>query len=271
MGIEAARGKALATAGERWAERWSSLDWPGGGVTMQALEDVAGDFRETLSTIGGMRLRLGGGRSGFDAEAFGLVLDEAKAAGTTERPALVVLDFLQLLAANPANRDDREIRTRIARASYLANNATLDGRLAVVLVSATARGAYETLDCMDVTKMPAVGELVGSGKESGEIEYSATSVLVMARPNAKQAAEAWPELGPRGWGAVRLVALAKGRHGGSGWAALGWDGGAFYDVDADGKALEAARASKKEPKASPSGEGNGGGVKLGNKGRSGDI
>ncbi len=262
MGIESARGKTLANAGERWAERWSSLDWPEGSVSREALERVAESFSATMAgPIGKMRLKVGGGRAGFDAEAFGDLLEEAKRGATAEHPALVVLDFLQLLGENPAKRDDGEIRTRIARASYLANNATLDGRVAVLLVSATPREKYETLDNVKLSKLPPVGNLVGSGKESGEIEYSATSVLVMARPDSEQDG-AWPELGTRGWGAVRLIALAKGRHGGSGWAVLGWDGGAFYDIDPDGKLLEKETAKKPAKAESGGGGSNGGGSKL---------
>lgn len=255
MGIEAARGKAFETAfdvaSNRWAERWSSLDWPDGDVSRRALDEVAERFEAVLPAVGRMRLRLGGGRSGFDAEAFGRVLDEARADATKERPALVVLDFLQLLGANPANRDDKEIRTRIARASYLANNATLDGRLAVVLVSATGRANYD-LDALELGKLYHPSKLVGTGKESGEIEYSAASVLVLGRLGDKQPSKCTEPAG--GWRAVRLACLAKGRHGGMGWAMLGFDGGAFYDIDADGTLLEAAvKAAKSGEKAEKSG------------------
>jgi hypothetical protein len=251
MGIATARGKELATASQRWPERWSSLDWPKGDVSRAALERVDEEFRARhLQALDGIRLELGSGRDGFTADDFGDVLQEVQKEATPGRPALVVLDFLQLLGANPGVRDDREIRTRIARAAYAANNATMDGRVAVLLVSATARDRYEALDGVKLGKLPRAAGLVGSGKESGEIEYSAASVLVMARPALDQEmpAELKRLVGDKKWSSVRLIAVPKGRQGAGeneagAWALLGFDGGALYDIDPAGIRLREAQAA----------------------------
>lgn len=201
-----------------WSERWSAIDWPRGSVSQGALAKIRREVAEELAELP-LDLAFGdarGGRLGFTADDFAKVADELAGRGTVQRPALVVLDFLQLLAADPKQPDDREIRTRIARAAYAASNATRDGRCAVVLVSATARDKYGALDGLELAKpLPDVRSMVGTGKESGEIEYAATSVLVMARCDDPD---------------VRLVGVAKNRHGGTGWAALPWDGSAFYNV-----------------------------------------
>ncbi len=270
-----ARLMALAWASVRrldlmppdWSERWASLDWPEGNAAQEGLERVAAEVVPVLlELVGKMRFKLGGARSGFSAKDVGDVLDEALTDSTQERPGLVVLDFLQLLGAREGNPDDRDIRTRIAGAAYAANNATTDGRLAVVLVSATAREHYDKLEGLNLVKLPPAGSLVGTGKESGEIEYSATTVLVLAKPKTSQVAAPFKALGGiDGWKRARLLAVAKNRHGGAGdgWALLGWDGGAFYDVDPSGDDLEKARtatpdetaqaATPDETKASPSG------------------
>ena len=256
MALEWARGRALDSMPPDWSERWSSIDWSEGDVAREGLERVAAVVVPgLLELVGTMRFRLGGARSGFNVDDVGKVLDEALTDSAQERPGLVVVDFLQLLGARPGIPDDREIRTRIAGAAYAANNATTDGRLAVVLVSATAREHYDKLEGLDLVKLPGAQSLVGTGKESGEIEYSATTVLVLAKPKPSQVAAPFGALGGiDGWKRARLLAVAKNRHGGAGdgWALLGWDGSAFYDVDPKGDELERARA---EPDTTPSGKG----------------
>ena len=167
---------------------------------------------------------------------------------TRKNPGLVVLDFLQLLgpgelAEGRINPDDREIRTRIARAAYVASDAARDGRLAVLLVSATARENYQKLR-FEVGERTPADALVGLGKESGEIEYSATSVMVIAQPGED----------PGGMGGLRLVGLAKNRHGRTGWAWLGWSGSDFYEPGDNQveKAMDAAKATEAK-KASDAG------------------
>ena len=58
-------------------------------------------------------------------------------------------------------------------------------------------------------------DLVGLGKESGEIEYAADGVLVLARHAAR----------PGG----RVLVVAKNRHGPLGRTELDWTGTAFVE------------------------------------------
>ena len=59
--------------------------------------------------------------------------------------------------------------------------------------------------------------MVGLGKESGEIEYAADSVMVLAKHSER----------PRG----RVLVVAKNRHGPLGRAELDWTGTAFVEGD----------------------------------------
>ena len=223
-------------------ERWSVLDWPRRDAGRDALHRVRDKVADELDKLP-LSLVFGDARSsgaGFTADDFGAVAAEVAKQGDRKRPALVVLDFLQLLSGG-GSADDREIRTRIAGASYAANNAARAGECAVLLVSATARDNYGALT-LELDKLPDAGGFVGFGKESGEIEYAATSVLVMARAD--------------GYPGDRLVAVAKNRHGGTGWAALGWDGSAFYDVGPGRLAGLQAKATA----AAPTGTRRGGGT-----------
>ena len=205
------------------SERWSVIDWPRTPAGRAALERVQNEVEDELGKLDRFRVlfadaRDGSSGDGFSADDLGAVCARVAEDSTLERPGLVVLDFLQLLGPRVEkdgriNPDDREIRTRIARAAYVASNATRDGRLAVLLVSATARENYRKLVFGE--KAVYAGSLVGLGKESGEIEYSATSVLVIAR-----------QAGRRDF---RFIGLAKNRHGGEGWISLGWNGSDYHE------------------------------------------
>ncbi|WP_373048418.1 DnaB-like helicase C-terminal domain-containing protein [Vulgatibacter sp.] len=105
-------------------------------------------------------------------------------------PMLIVLDFLQIVDGT-----ERELRERIKAASYSARAVAIAYNTAIVLVSSTGREHYATLS--GETKktsgggnIEAFGEgdpsrFVGMGKESGEIEFSADSLLVLGRTPSK--------------------------------------------------------------------------------------
>ena len=239
--LEWARIRRAKGLGVQPVERWSVLDWPRTEAGCDALQRVRDEVADELDKLDGMRVSFAGARQGFSADDFGRVCKAVRGRSSRERPGLVVLDFLQLLAPGVVvsadgkeeriNPDDREIRTRIARASYVASDATREGDLAVLLVSATARLNYGELT-FKVGERAAVENLVGLGKESGEIEYAATSVLVIARPGEDEG----------GMGGLRLVGVAKNRHGKTDWALLGWNGSDFHD--APGERLAAAKAKQ---------------------------
>ena len=135
------------------------------------------------------------------------------------RPVLLVVDFLQLVAGAGGRE---ELRERIGRAAYAAREAARKHNAVILVLSSTARENYKTLaveigtDGMPTT--PAVA-LVGLGKESGEVEFAADSVLALCRADSDEGA-VW-------------VAVAKQRAGTTGWYRLRTDKGYFSEGTLD--------------------------------------
>lgn len=141
---------------------------------------------------------------------FGYGADTLAARAWSLRPSLVVLDYLQLCSG----RSGEDPRTTVGRVSYVARTIARDLGAAVLVLSSTARTNYAEL-VNDPAKDPS--DLVGLGKESGEIEYAADGVLVLARnPNQAKA---------------RVFVVAKNRHGPLGRVELEWSGTAFREGD----------------------------------------
>jgi replicative DNA helicase len=131
---------------------------------------------------------------------------------TQLHPPLIVLDFLQLvgdprpLADTPSPRS-LDMRQRIQQAAYRAREIARRHGVAVLAVSSTARESAKALRIEQDKPLPYPGDLVGTGKESGEIEYSADGVLVLVEhPDAQKDP---PDKGLR----LVSVALAKVRAG----------------------------------------------------------
>jgi replicative DNA helicase len=98
-------------------------------------------------------------------------------------PILVVVDFLQLVAGRDGDRR-LDLRERIGRASYEARHVARTYDAAVLLLSSVSRGSGVSLrdwgrDADTSTPKPAA-DLVELAKESGDIEYSADSVIALA-------------------------------------------------------------------------------------------
>ena len=161
--------------------------------------------------------------------------DRIEIDGHQVRPFLIVLDFLQLVTA-PGDSGGGDIRQTIQRASYAARAVARDLGAAVILISSTAREHYRkmitqlkqnerTYQCrgenrggnalawIDVYEE----EYLGTGKEAGEVEYSADSVLVLTRGEYQ------------GGGAPRPIhlCLAKNREGRTAWVDLEFNGNKF--------------------------------------------
>ena len=172
-------------------------------------------------------------------------------------PPLVVLDFLQLVAG-----DEKELRQRIQRATYAARSIARELGIAVLLVSATAREHYAALGVGSGKKgekfLPLgqgdAGRLMGTGKESGEVEFSADAVLVLGRgrPHEKVTSP------PRSVVWLAVAAIRAQSDNAQGWRRLLFNGGWFEEptdreiaelVAADAKAEAGkAEAEKPEPK-----------------------
>ncbi|MEZ4409241.1 MAG: DnaB-like helicase C-terminal domain-containing protein [Polyangiales bacterium] len=142
---------------------------------------------------------------------FGYGAETLAARAWSLRPSLVVVDYLQLCTG----RGGEDARTTVGRVSYVARTIARDLKAAVVVLSSTARANYAEL-VNDPGRDP--GDLVGLGKESGEIEYAADGVLVLARHADR----------PK----TRVLLVAKNRHGPVGRAELTWAGTAFAEGDA---------------------------------------
>lgn len=147
-----------------------------------------------------------------------------------KRPPLVVLDFLQLV-----DGDEKELRERIGKAAYGGRAVAKDFDASVIMVSATARENYARLEGTPKkngpkeSKSPWKGkasQFVDIGKESGEIEYSADTVMVLCQ-------EPWPEDGkPPKEGTHVHLAIAKQRVGTPEWIELRFNGGWFSKPNA---------------------------------------
>lgn len=149
--------------------------------------------------------------------------------------ALVVLDFLQLVSSPEGARED--LRERIGRAAYQCRVGARKHNATVIALSSTAR-KYGDNNPMIVTrdeqggpKRAPLHDLVGMGKESGDVEYSADSVMVMCR-------EPWEGTEPPPGGSLVHLAVAKLRAGTGSWCTLTFDGTTFADAP-DGAAAPA--------------------------------
>lgn len=121
-------------------------------------------------------------------------------------PPVIVLDFLQLVGT-PMPGDRLDLRQRIQEAAVKARQIARDNKVVMIAVSSTARGNVEALRIGQDAPLPHPATLVGTGKESGEIEYSCDGVLVLAEhPDAKET-----EATPKGLVSVTLAKFRAGK------------------------------------------------------------
>lgn len=140
---------------------------------------------------------------------YGYGVETFTARAWTLRPALVVLDYLQL-----CGRPGEELRVSIGRTAYAARAIARDLGAVVLALSSTARENYSKLIFSEETS-PA--DFVGLGKESGEVEYASDGVLVLAR-------------GTKPDSIVRRLVVAKNRSGPTGVVDLTWNGDQFREA-----------------------------------------
>lgn len=138
------------------------------------------------------------------APPYGYGIETLVARAWALRPSLIVLDYLQL-----CGKSGEDLRTSIGRAAYAARALARDLGTVVLALSSTAREHYTKL-CFRDEDDPA--DLVGLGKESGEVEYASDGVLVLARGNEPS---------------TRRIVVAKHRCGPTGVVDLQWNGHGF--------------------------------------------
>ena len=180
------------------------------------------------------------------------------------KPPFIVLDYLQLLGSV---RDETgrklDLRESIGRASAAATAIAVSNRAVVLALSTTARANYGVL--RSVVRLGGlrfkVGknghayrnvynaeQLVGLGKESGEIEASATTVMVMGKVNVSRA----------DWPALRVLVQGKSRHqaepsfallalGADGFTGLG-DGGLGWKANDEQAVMDLATSDEAKAK-----------------------
>lgn len=151
------------------------------------------------------------------------------------RPLLVVLDFLQIIGGEKDGRRE-DLRERIGRAAYVGRGIARTHNAVVLLASSTARENYLALagrkraskgggtenDTDNKLGEGSPARLVGVGKESGEIEFAADTVLVLTQ-------KPWDDHTPPRGGTVCHLALAKVRAGTPAWVKLQFDGRTFTE------------------------------------------
>jgi replicative DNA helicase len=173
-----------------------------------------------------------------------------------EQRRLMVIDFLQLIAAEEGDRSDP--RERIGKASYTARAIAREYNTAVVVVSSISRSNYKGAN--DIEALAAAGldadrhgttvvertmrhpyAFVAMGKEAGEIEYSADSVIAaITLPKDTQ------------YNRQVVFAMAKLRAGCPGWCALNFNGLRFTDDPSHGaEALGRIAEYHKEKASNP--------------------
>lgn len=182
----------------------------------------------------------------------------AVSAAAEGRAPLVVLDYVQRLAAPASGSPTDDRRSAVADLSGRLRDLSRPGGLgdgwpgaAVLALSSTARAAYSIFS--STGNLRKASDLEGSGKESGELEYDASVVLCMTSDKPADS-EVEPEAGRLVlW---RVVKNREGRTGAS-WfrldAVRGWSGETTAPPEpspATGAAASPGRA--KTPKYDPS-------------------
>lgn len=168
--------------------------------------------------------------------------------GPGSRPILVIIDFVQLMGDEPG--DEQDLRIRIGRASYVCRHLANTMGIAVVGISSVARERYKLLNEIHTVaslqweldtdgypierRIANTDAIVGAGKESGELEYSADSVSLIAR-----VPETW-----NGNGCDVVFATAKGRATGAMWSPLHFTGFRYEECsDRGGRMVDAWKAA----------------------------
>ena len=231
--------------------RWSDL-YTGEGASKEPKErEKARAAADSLRTLPFYVEH--GSPMGWSAADLQSLADRMRRAHPGEAPMLLVLDFLQILGAEP-DAVRQEIRERIGRAAYVARQIARTHNAAVLVISSLARQNYNTENLMRdaglmretekgivTRRMMNSDVLVGLGKESGEIEYAADSVTVALR---------MPDFTKSGKGSPVLFALPKLRAGRETWCELRFNGSRFASSEDQGKAV-AAYLAKPSNEATP--------------------
>jgi len=188
---------------------------------------------------------LGGFSAKVELEAFA---ERAKTKGG--KTPIAVLDFLQLV--RDPNDPKVDIRLAMTAAAYQARNVARKTGMVVLLVMSTARSNYAHATSLDGDKFTDPTEtkegkrksaehLVGLGKESGDIEYSLSTLIAFVRGPKVQHANRDRTLID--------IGVAKDREGPGGWSSVTFAGAAHEEIGARSRdvALAPFKGKGKQP------------------------
>lgn len=97
-----------------------------------------------------------------------------------EKPILLVLDYVQLVGPSNPREDTRQV---VKKTAYIGRALAEEG-ITTIMVSSTSRDNYSILEGVEHPHDTDPRKLVGTGKESGDIEYACDGLWVMTRqPN----------------------------------------------------------------------------------------
>lgn len=216
---------------------WSGL-YLGEREPLEAMDGYAGrEVREGLDKAP-FYLMSGEALGGWSYDELRPAVERLRARHPTG-PALVIVDFLQLVGSADPHEETRE---RIGKAAYEARMVARAHGVSVLLLSATARSYYPLFsgagksDGGDVSPLGSgdTSRFLGTGKESGEVEYAADGVIALCREKREPTTILNPNPPP----ASLWLAVAKSRTGwapgANGWAELRFDGTSFTEAAARG-------------------------------------
>jgi len=174
--------------------------------------------------------------------------------GPGSRPLLLILDFLQIIGEEEDAKRSQETKDRISRASYIARYLAARLNLVVLVISSVSREKAKLLSkeaekCLAYRtdddgrpirrKLMVSEELIGTGKESGDIEYSGDSVSVIFRVETE------------GAGALdtnTIFATVKGRATGPRWSPMVFTDFRYVEPPDGGASWVAAQEDAKNKK-----------------------
>jgi replicative DNA helicase len=171
--------------------------------------------------------------------------------GPGSRPLLIILDFLQIIGPEEDESKRVELRERIGRAAYLAHDISDRLDIVVFIISSISRekgrGLPKAAELMSFQpdddgrpvrrRIFTPDELIATGKESGEIEYSGDSVSVIFPVESNSDTET-----------NMIFATPKCRAGPAVWSPLVFNGFRWLEPADGGTSFAASREDSKNKK-----------------------
>lgn len=244
--------------GVRWSDLFFGRDASGKALSQAALFCISEHFAPRLAALP-IHIET--------ANAIGWSYADLRRVAAEHKPRLIVLDYAQLVSSPPDASRREELRETIGNVAKAARDlARRPGGPAILALSSTARSNYGALDGtgdadeLEKGKRRPLGKgdparLIGLGKESGELEFTADCVLVLGQNPEAEGSETPPGSPRDTW-----LGVAKGRGFARSWVKMTFDGSRFEvpEENAGGTATGVNwRAATPAPKPKGKKAGNG--------------